>query len=175
MNEYLDSTPSLSKSYFMRMFVLGAIDALVILPLGIITLVLTLRREPISLFWRRWTPETTLSTVKVVLASSWTPSIWDNFGVRWDQWINVLFSLVFFFLFGFNSRTKERYSRIFWRICRLSGRDPRPNSTISIVRFRGVEKSPQNVSTLANRSSFGTIDISSQNISTLRRSQYNIP
>lgn len=196
MNDHLASLSDMSTSDFMRMFVLGSIDPLVILPLGVTTLVLTFsRQEPIGIFWRRWTSETTLSTVRVVLASSWTPSIWDNFGVRWDQWINVLLSLLFFFLFGFSHQAKERYRRIFWIFCRFCGRRPRPDPTLSEPWFQEgtIEKSPgdgvitissQNVSTSTDRSFSETIDISSQNVSTsidrskagsLRRSQYNIP
>lgn len=188
MNEHLASLSDMSTSDFIRMFVLGSIDALVILPLGVTTLVLTLsRQEPIGIFWRRWTSETTLSTVRVVLASSWTPSIWDNFGVRWDQWINVLFSLVLFVLFGFR-QAKERYRRIFWTFCRFCGRHPRPDPAFPEVIFRsgtiGRTISSQNASTSTDRSFCETIDISSQNVLTsidgskawsLRRSQYNIP
>lgn len=195
INEHLHSDAHLDQGELLRLFVLGSIDALVILPLGVTTLVLTFRTEPIGIFWRRWTPEATLSTVQVVLASSWTPSIWDNFGVRWDQWINVLFSLIFFFLFGLNSRKKERYRRLFRKLCRFCGRHPRPDPTLSEPWFHEgtIEKSTgdgvttissQDVTTSTGQSFCETIHISSPNVSTsidrsrtwsLRRSQYNIP
>jgi len=114
MNEYLGSSDEgLSQSHFNRMLALGCFDILITLPIVIILLVVDIFASAHFEFYQGWTYIHTEWEAALVPKSEWSATIWDRFLLRWDEWINPFFALVFFILFGLTPEARDGYRRLF--------------------------------------------------------------
>ena len=84
---------------YLRIMALGCIDVVLVLPLSILLLVQGYAGSPLP-FWPGWDVIHSDWGPVSVPADEWKPFPWDNFEVRWDEWINVLLAVIFFSLFG---------------------------------------------------------------------------
>lgn len=119
---------------------LGCIDVVLVLPLSILLLVQGYEGTPI-VFWPGWKEIHSDWGPASVPADEWKPFPWDNFEVRWDEWINVLLAVVFFALFGLTEEAINKYRAAFSAIARRLGYSPGIKAEASAVVFdtRGGE------------------------------------
>ena len=140
LNEFLDSgrADSVNRNSYFRIMALGCIDALFTLPLNIIDVVLNSLDFPVD-FWPGWTAvHADFGMIGQYSTADWkSGGFWSVFAVRWDEWINVLFAVVFFALFGLTGEARARYKAAFWKVVGLTGLRPRaaPKSELSDVMF----------------------------------------
>lgn len=143
MNEYLDSTGAdegLSQSHFNRMLALGCFDILITLPIVIILLVIDILDGGNFEFYQGWTYIHTQWGAAPVPKSEWSATIWNRFLLRWDEWINPFYALVFFVLFGLTSEARNGYRR-FFRFLGTPFRVERADSTAEDVLPDAIFKS----------------------------------
>lgn len=124
MNSYLTSTtnttntspshssPGLSQSHFTRMLLLGCFDILITLPIVVLLLAIDIlsSSSPFS-FYQGWTYDHTGWAPVFVTKDEWDANKWNRVLLRWDEWINPFFALVFFVLFGLTGEAREGYRR----------------------------------------------------------------
>lgn len=140
MNEFLSSSTAISRGSYLRIMALGCFDVVIVLPLSILLLVQGYEGAPI-VFWPGWKAIHSDWRPVSVPASEWKPFPWDNFEVRWDEWINVLLAVVFFALFGLTEEASHIYRNAFSAIGRRFGYSPVVKAEASAVVFdtRGGE------------------------------------
>lgn len=116
----------MNRSSYLRVLALGCFDILLTLPLGIANLVdngLQLTSEPGSTpFWLGWTDIHTNWGPVYVTGAGWSATAWSEFTVRWDEWINVLFAVIFFLLFGLTEEARSTYRQVLQAVFGLFGR-----------------------------------------------------
>lgn len=133
MNEYLDSTgEGLSQSHFNRMLALGCFDIFITLPIVIILLVIDILDGGKFEFYQGWTYIHTQWEASPVPKSEWSATIWNRFLLRWDEWINPFYAVVFFLLFGLTPEARDGYRRVFHFLARPF-RAQRANSTEDVL------------------------------------------
>lgn len=109
----------MSRGNYFRVMALGSVDALVMLPLGILGTVVDILGAKL-VFWPGWSAVHEFwSDIVQVPRDEW--AFWDSFSVRLNEWVNVFLAVVFFVLFAFTPEARARYSRGFWTIARWLG------------------------------------------------------
>ena len=49
-------------------------------------------------------------------ASHWLANFWQNFTIRWNEYINPLFAIVFFVIFGMTEEARNMYRSAFFAV-----------------------------------------------------------
>ena len=113
---------------------LGCIDVVLVLPLSILLLVQGYAGSPLP-FWPGWDVIHSDWGPVSVPADEWKPFPWDNFEVRWDEWINVLLAVIFFSLFGVTEEAVSNYRLAFLAAAKRFGYTPSVKAEASAVVF----------------------------------------
>ena len=133
----LASNKTMNRSGFLNLPALGLFDILLILPILILGLVQGLLAVGIAGFWPGWKAvHVSFSTIPTATSEEWrSAGIWTVFSVRFDQWVNPIFAVAFFLLFGITEQKRAWYRNIFWKVMRPFGLEPRVNPTGSDIVF----------------------------------------
>lgn len=122
MNEYLGSSEeTLSQSHYYRILALGYFDIFLTLPIGVTELVVGLNKTNSLRFYEGWSVIHTNWDPALVPKSVWSAEKWGAFSVHWDQWINFVFAVAFFALFGLTPEAKKGYQSFFRPLSRRFG------------------------------------------------------
>ena len=108
---------SIGRKNYFRLLVLGCVDAIVLFPAQTLNFVIDLqgiRQAGDAGFYPGWTSVHSGWAPVSVPVNAWLASVWDVFNVRWSQWINPFFGLLFFLLYGVTTEARESYKRVFW-------------------------------------------------------------
>ena len=133
----LASNTTMNGSAFLKLLALGLFDILLTLPLVILSLIQDLLQGNITGFWPGWkTVHASFSTIPTATSEEWkSAGFWTVFTLRFDQWINTIFAVAFFLLFGTTKQKRDRYRSIFWKVVRPFGLEPRVDPIASDVVF----------------------------------------
>ena len=133
----LASNTTMNRSSFLKLLALGLFDILLTLPISIIALVQDILQGCISGFWPGWkTVHASFSTIPTVTSEEWkSAGFWTVFNFGFDQWVNPIFAVAFFILFGTTKQKRDWYRSIFWRVMRPFGLKPRVDPVASEVVF----------------------------------------
>ena len=116
---------------------LGVFDVIITLPLAVIVLVTDLLFGGDISFWPGWKAiHGDFSTIPTFTSEEWKAAgFWTIFEVRFYQWINPIFALAFFLLFGLTEQKRSWYRSIFWRAVKPFGFRPRVDPVVSSIAF----------------------------------------
>lgn len=108
--------PSVSGDVYLRVILLGCVDAVITLPISIVRLVSKLAPPPSS-FYPGWDEvHANFSYIPVETASEWKKDWRTTIQVRYDLWINLLSAFGFFALFGLTKEAQTAYRCSCWKI-----------------------------------------------------------
>ena len=133
----LASNTTMNRSGFLKLLALGLFDIFLTLPLSIVALVQDLLEGDITGFWPGWKAvHASFSTIPTFTLEEWkSAGFWSVFTIRLSQWINPIFAVAFFLLFGTTKQKRDWYRSIFWKIMRPFGLKPRVDQVASDVIF----------------------------------------
>ena len=133
----LASNTTMNRNAFFKLLALGLFDILLTLPLGIVSLVEDILQGGITGFWPGWKAvHASFSTIPTATSEEWkSEGFWSVFNIRFDQWINPIFAVAFFLLFGITEQKRAWYRSIFWKVMRPLGLKPHVNPVASGVVF----------------------------------------
>ena len=133
----LESNTSLNRTAFFKLLALGLFDILLTLPLSIIQFVEELLQVDITGFWPGWkVAHASFSTIPTATLEEWkSAGFWFVFNIRFSQWVNPIFAVAFFLLFGTTKQKRDWYRSIFWKVMRPFGLKPRVDPVASDVVF----------------------------------------
>ena len=133
----LASNTTMNRSAFFKLLALGLFDILLTLPLSIVSLVQNILQGGITGFWPGWKAiHSDFSTIPTATSEEWKArGFWTIFEVRFYQWINPVFALAFFLLFGLTEQKRSWYRSIFWRAVKPFGSRPRVDPVVSSIAF----------------------------------------
>ena len=133
----LASNTTMNRSGFLKLLALGLFDILLTLPIQILSLVEDILQGGITGFWPGWkTVHASFSTIPTVTSEEWkSAGFWTVFTVRFSQWINPIFAVAFFLLFGTTKQKRDWYRSIFWKVMKPPGLKPRVNPATSNIVF----------------------------------------
>lgn len=136
MEEHLATDSLINRSNYIRFLILGCVDILFTLPVTIINFLQEVLSEKTT-FWPGFAVvHAQFSTIPTTTTEQWKSlGIWVNFIVRFNQWINPVWAVIFFGIFGFSKEARARYSWAFWKVVRPFGFKPRPQPEVSEVMF----------------------------------------
>ena len=122
----LASNSTLNRNAFLKLLALGLFDILLTFPLTVLILIMDLLGGDIPGFWPGWeAAHSFYSTIPQVPAQVWKASgFWVIFTVEFDLWVNLVFAIAFFFIFGTSQQKRAWYRSIFWKAMRLLGYKP---------------------------------------------------
>ena len=134
----LASSTTMNRSGFLKLLALGLFDILLTLPLSIVALVQDILQDGITGFWPGWkAAHASFSTISTDTSEEWeSAGSWMVFSIRFDQWINPIFAVAFFLLFGTTKQKRAWYRSIFWKVMRPFGLEPRVDPVASDVVFK---------------------------------------
>ena len=133
----LASSTTMNRSGFLKLLALGLFDILLTLPLSIVALVQDILQGGITGFWPGWKAvHASFSTIPTATSEEWkSAGFWTVFSIRLSQWINPIFAVAFFLLFGITEQKRAWYRSIFWKVMRPFGLKPRVDPVTSDVVF----------------------------------------
>lgn len=133
----LVNATALNRSAFFKLLALGLFDFLLTLPLTILQLLGGLLQDNIAGFWPGWNiSHASFLTIPTFTSEEWrSAGFWAVFGFRFGQWINPLFAIVFFLLFGLTDKKCAWYRSIFWRVMQPLGFKTRVHPLASDIVF----------------------------------------
>ena len=143
MEELFVSNANIDRQSYYRLLGLGLFDLLVTLPNSVLFLVIDLlERKDSFVFWPGWRAvHADFSSIPVATYESWSShGIWCIFFVKWSQWVNPLYAVVFFVLFGLSSQARERYQRAFRIVCTPLGRRCQDKPSVSDIAFESNQR-----------------------------------
>ena len=116
---------------------LGLFDIIITMPVGVMGLVSDLLFDGDISFWPGWKAiHGDFSTIPTATSEEWkTFGFWTIFGIRFDQWVNPIFALAFFLLFGLTEQKRSWYRSILWRAVKPFGFRPRVDPIVSSIAF----------------------------------------
>lgn len=130
--------PSVSSDVYLRVILLGCVDAVITLPISIVRLVSKLAPPPPS-FYPGWDEvHANFSYIPVETVGEWKEDWRATIQVRYDLWINLFSAFGFFALFGLTTEARTAYRSSYWKIMSPLGfKEPTsPEDTvISDMRF----------------------------------------
>lgn len=122
MNEYLGSSEeTLSQSHYYRILALGCFDIFITLPIGVTELIVGLHETDSLKFYEGWTVIHSNWDPVLIPRSVWSAKKWGAFSVHWGQWVNLVFAVAFFALFGLTPEAKKGYQSFFHPLSRRFG------------------------------------------------------
>ena len=133
----LASNTTMNRSGFLKLLALGLFDILLTLPLGTISLIEDLLQGGITGFWPGWKAvHASFSTIPTITSEEWrSAGFWTVFNFGFDQWVNPIFAIAFFILFGITEQKRAWYRSTFWKVMRPFGLEPRVDPVASDVVF----------------------------------------
>ena len=133
----LASNTTMDRSGFLKLLALGLFDILLTLPIQTLSLVEQILQGSITGFWPGWKAvHASFSTIPTVTSEEWkSAGFWTVFSVRFNQWVNPIFAVAFFLLFGTTKQKRDWYWSIFWKVMRPFGLQPRIDPVASDVVF----------------------------------------
>lgn len=141
MNGFLSSSESLGRGNYFRLLVLGCVDAIILLPAQILNLIIACQfttQPEGDIFYPGWTAIHSDWAPVSLSAYTWRSSVWGIFSVRWSEWINVFFGVLFFLLFGATAEAWESYKRMFFVVANQCGYSRPVQAKMSDVVFQSV-------------------------------------
>ena len=126
---------TMSRSVFIRLLALGLFDFLVTFPVAALNLTENIGNGPgLVSFYPGWDiVHPNISTVQTVTAEEWKSSrYWTLLTVKFNEWINPIFALAFFLLFGLS---ETRCTRCRDLLSKALGLPPRENPEFSSIVF----------------------------------------
>ena len=137
MDATLASNTTMNRSTFLKLLALGLFDTLLTLPTTILGLVQGLLQGNITGFWPGWeVVHASFSTISTATSEEWkSDGTWNVVFVRLNQWVNPIFAVAFFLLFGITEQKRTWYRSVFWKIIRPFGLKPRVNLETSDIVF----------------------------------------
>ena len=139
MTEALASNTTLNQTGFIKLLSLGLFEALLTLPIGVISLVQNLLQRKPTDFWPGWkVAHAHFSIIPTVRSEEWkTAGIWTVITVRLDQCVNLVFAVAFFLLFGLTEQKRSCYRSLFCYVMKPFGFKPRadPQAHASDIVF----------------------------------------
>ena len=141
LNRNLDATlasnTTMNRSGFLKLLALGLFDILLTLPIQILSFVQAILQGGITGFWPGWKAvHASFSTIPTATSNDWkSAGFWTLFTIRFSQWVNPIFAVAFFLLFGITEQKRTWYWSIFWKIMRPFGLKPRADPVASDVVF----------------------------------------
>lgn len=135
MNEFLSSSSTVNHSSYLRILALGCLDIFVTLPIGILGLVVDVK-ENVIVFYPGWTELHTDWEPLGIMKEMWSSTPFATFDVKWNEWVNVFFALIYFALFGLTVEARAKYRRVFHLAIRPTGlKLTSADSELSTVNF----------------------------------------
>ena len=136
----LASNTTMNRSAFFKLLALGLFSLFNIalaLSIQIVVIIEYLSEDDITGFWPGWKAvHASFSTIPTVTSEEWkSAGFWTVFTIRLDQWVNPIFAVAFFLLFGITEQKRTWYWSIFWKIMRPFGLKPRADPVASDVVF----------------------------------------
>ena len=133
----LASNTTMNRSGFLKLLALGLFDILLTLPIQILSFVQAILQGGITGFWPGWKAvHASFSTIPTVTSEEWkSAGFWTVFSIRFNQWVNPIFAVAFFLLFGTTKQKRDWYRSIFWKVVRPFGLEPRGDPVASDVVF----------------------------------------
>ena len=133
----LTSNTTMNRSGFLKLLALGLFDILLTLPITILGLVEESLQGGITGFWPGWkTVHASFSTIPTITSEEWkSAGFWTVFSIRSGQWVNPIFAVAFFLLFGTTKQKRGWYRSIFWKVMRPFGLKPRVDPVASDIVF----------------------------------------
>jgi len=153
MSDFLSSSRDITHSKYTRLMVIACLDTLFNLPVSItliITDILQGKSNGLNYPFISWKnvhdgaggnlPGLSLSTIVQVPASAWSTDPWAVFTIKWNEWLYVFHTILFFGVFGTTPEMREHCRSAFWFVPeRLGYKRPRaskvPVETVSDVVF----------------------------------------
>jgi len=161
IDEIIASHAHLDSGRFFKIVALGLFDILITLPAGIFDLATELLEGGLPTFWPGWrATHAAFSSIPTVTSNEWKSSGFGSVSdIRFSQWINPLFAIVFFVLFGLTAKNRLWYRGLFWKTMKPFGITPRPDPVASDIVFGsapvppGSNVSGTRITTTTNQSS----------------------
>lgn len=117
----LSADPTMSRSVYYRVMILGCVDAILTLPISIFMLATDIIPLP-DTFYPGWRKEHSgFSTIPTTRASEWSKDTMSTLSVKWDLWVNPFVAISVFVLLGLTREARATYRRLFWRVMRPLG------------------------------------------------------
>ncbi|KLO09464.1 fungal pheromone STE3G-protein-coupled receptor [Schizopora paradoxa] len=156
MNEFLSSGRDITYNKYHRLMVIACLDTLLNVPVLITIILTTIIQGKNSSFnypyvsWKNVhdgaggnLPGFSLDSILQVSASDWSTDKWAIFTLKWNEWIYVLYAVVFFGVFGTTPEMRQYYRVAFWFVperCGFRMKRASPTETLSDIAFdRDVE------------------------------------
>ena len=133
----LASNTTMNRSAFFKLLALGLFDILLTLPITSLGLVQDILQGGITGFWPGWKAvHASFSTIPTVTLEEWkSAGFWFVFNIRFSQWVNPIFAVAFFLLFGTTKEKRDWYRSIFWKIMLPLGLKPHVTLVESDIAF----------------------------------------
>ncbi len=151
MNEFLSSNRDITYSKYSRLMVIACLDTIFNVPVLltiIITSILQGKESALNYPYISWKnvhnsaggniPGLSLSSIVQTPANEWSTDRWQVFVLKWDEWVYVLYAMIFFGVFGTTPEMRQHYRSAFWFLPeRLGYKRPRESEleTFSDVVF----------------------------------------
>lgn len=115
MSDHLNSTDTEpSERDFFRVFALGCFDAFITQAISITIMVKNTAVDgPYLTFYQGWSFIHSDWEPASIPKSMWSTSKGAASAVYWDKWVNLVYALVFFALFGLTSDARKGYHRFY--------------------------------------------------------------
>ena len=116
---------------------LGLFDIIITMPVGVMGLVSDLLFDGDISFWPGWKAiHDDFSTIPTATSEEWKAGgFWTIFNIRFFQWVNPIFALTFFLLFGLTEHKRSWYRSIFWKAMKPFGFKSRVDPVVSSIAF----------------------------------------
>lgn len=143
MDEYLSNgaSGSMNRSSYFRVMALASMDILLTLPISVLVLVTGKVNTKLAV-WPGWALLHNDWAPIRLPASFWIPKFWLNFSIRWDEWINPMFALVFFLIFGLTEEARGMYRSAFFVVLRVFGYERNVKPERSAIAFESFQVNP---------------------------------
>lgn len=143
MDEYLSNgaTGSMSRGSYFRVMALASMDILLTLPISVLVLITGKVNTKLAV-WPGWALLHNDWAPIRLPASFWIPKFWLNFSIRWDEWINPMFALVFFLIFGLTEEARGMYRSAFFVVQRVFGYERNVKPERSSIAFESFQANP---------------------------------
>jgi len=122
MEQFYASSQSLTRRRYFRLMALSCMDALVTLPIGILTLCLAVIPASEIIPWPGWgRVHRGIGEIVVMSSEDWrTTQLAIGISI-FGNWITVFWAILFFLLFGLSDDMRRRYRAAFWKGLRAIG------------------------------------------------------
>lgn len=151
LDELVASHSQLGRGSFFKILALGLFDIIFTLPIGIFDVVVDVFDADLPTFWPGWkVTHSDFSSIPTITSDEWKSAGFASVSsIRFAQWINPAFAIVFFVLFGLTEKNRLWYQGIFWKALKPFGCRPCQEPVTSDIIFRSVPVPPGSNTTVA--------------------------